>query len=513
MHRFLFPLISSILLVLSGCGSPDGSTWLIRTSAGDITVSEVGTTWNELDNTTRMKFLSGDNPVGDFITALGRKTMVTMEIDNETYLHSSVIQTMKKCWAQSAAFIAYKDTLAVMEMRNISETDFANYADLLGSVVWYTSSIHGHKGPERLPDLPWNLAFAFDSVTAGSTVETDGVSYTLDSIITADPELVAATLADTSQFRTFVRNSLVESRVNTDLETMKFLALETLVIDSAEVFSYCAARDSLDDSTQLASWDSGSITAGDFDGITAFLSLSGNNFSSSPAWVFHNLENQVRLQYIAGRYAGEYPDEYSVIAQRAEAFAVDQASELLFRNNVTETVTVTDSMVSAEYAVMDTVPTLPESRIFESVVAPADSVDILIALMDSGTDLLQTGFRGYPEFLSDSSDFVSRPVFRSELPGEMDLTLFLLDEDDNQWQRPVEVREGSFVFYRLVQVIPPHEAQFDYLEPYIRENLHMHLEEQRTMEWMRELEASYEFHINSNILGELPADPSAWSEL
>ena len=95
----------------------------------------------------------------------------------------------------------------------------------------------------------------------------------------------------------------------------------------------------------------------------------------------------------------------------------------------------------------------------------------------------------------------------------MDLVLFLLDDNNNQWQRPVEVHEGSFVFYRLVQVIPPHQAQFEYLESSIRQNLLMHLEEQRTMEWMRELEASYSFQINSDILADLPADPSAWSEL
>jgi hypothetical protein len=460
-----------------------------------------------------MKFLSGENPVGDFITALGRKTMVTMEIDSDIYLHSSVIQTMKKCWTQSAAFIAFKDSLAVAEIQDLSETDFANYADLLGSVVWYTSSIHGRKGPERLPDLPWNLAFAFDSIATGSTVDIDGVSYTLDSITTAAPELIAATIADASQFRGFVRNSLVESRVNTNLEIMKFQALETLVIDSTEVFSYCSARNSLDDSTELAFWDSGTITASDFDGIAAFLSLSGNNSSSSPAWVFHNLENQVRLQYIAERFSSEYPDGYSVVTQNAEAFAVDQASELLFKNEVTETVTVTDSMVSAEYAVMDSIPMLPESRIFESIVAPADSLGYLITLIDSGTALLNTGFSGYSDFLSDSSDFVSRPVFRSELPGEMDTTLFLLDEDNNQWQRSVEVQEGTSVLYRLVQVIPPHEAQFEYLESSIRDNLVMHLEEQRTMEWMRELESSYKFQINSDILADLPADPSMWSEL
>jgi len=510
MYRFLFPLISSMLLVISGCGSPDGSTWLIRTSAGDISVNEVGTIWNELDDETRIRFLSTNNPVGDFITALGRKTMVTMELDNDTYLHSSVIQTMKNSWTASKAFIAYKDTLSAIQGSRISETDFSNYASLLGSIVWYTSSIYGSKGPVRLPDLPWSLAFAFDSLPAGSPVEVDGVYYTLDSITTASPELVAATLADTSQFRSFARNSLLESRVNRNLEAIKLIVLETLIIDSTAVFTYCTARDSLMDSTELASWSGGSITACDFDGIAAFLALSRSNSSNSPVWVFHNLANQARLLYIARIYADEYPDEYSVITQEAQAFAVDQASELLFRNNVTETVFVTDSMVMAEYCRMESIPMMPESRVFESVAVPADSAHDLIT---SNADLLQTGFTGYPEFLSDTSEFVSRPVFRSELPEEMGEVLFLLDDDSNQWQRSFEVQEGTFVFYRLVQVIPPHEAQFEYLESSIRDNLVVHLEEQRTMEWMRELESSYKFQINSDILADLPADPSRWSEL
>jgi len=513
MPRVLLPWSFAMLFLLAACGSTDGNTWLIRTNTEEISVSEVGTAWINLDNETRMRFMSGDNPVGDFITALGRKTMVTMEIDNSEYLYSPVIQTMRKSWAMNSAFLAYSDSLSAVARRNITEEDLSNYAELLGSTVWYTSSIGSQRGPDRLPDLPWDVAFAFNSMAAGSTVEIEGVLYTLDSIITAPREMIDETIANTDQFRAFAINSLTESRVDRSLETLKQEALETFVIDSAAVFTYCTLRDSLDNSSEVASWSGGSISAEDLDGIIAFLSLGQSESSQSPVWVSHNLRNHARLLYIAHKYAEEFPDEYSVIEDNSKSFAMDQASDLLFDTRVSDTIVISDSMVSEAYNSLDSVPVLPESRTFESVMVPGAVLDDAMPLMNSDAELMQLGYTGYTEFLSDGSEFLSRPVFLSELPREMDLVLFLLENSDNSWQRPVEVSENSFVFYRLVETIPSHPASLKQLEPSLRRNLHIHLEEQKTVEWMCELEDTYNLQINSDILNDLPSDPSLWSEL
>ncbi len=508
-----FVSLSALVLILTGCGSPDGSTWLIKTSSDVISVAEVGAIWNELDQDTKIRFLSANNPVGDFITALGRKTMITTEMDNDSCLYSPMIQDMKECWIINSAFIACIDTLSASTRRNLTEPDLSNYRKLLGSVVWYSSETSGSKGPERLPDLPWALAFAFDSMATGTSVEIEGITYTLDSTVTSPREMIDETIADSARFNDFARTSLVESRVNRYLLSLKTEVLDTFTADTATVSAYCSQRESLDNSAELASWRYGSINAGEFDGIAAFVSLGQPGNEHSLEWVLHSLRNQARLTYIADLYAAEFPEEFSSFEAGAEAFAVDQASELLFKTNVTDVVQITDSMVYEAYIQMDSIPLLPETRVFESVMVPGNIVDDAIVLLDNDNALLELGYTGYTKFLRSGNEFLSRAVYPSELPYEMDLTLFLLEEGDTQWQKPVETEECLFVFYRLVEIIPPHAASFEQMEASIARNLQIHLEEQRTMEWMCELEAKHQFQVNHGILSDLPADPANWSEL
>ncbi len=511
MHKYIILFV--FLLMLTSCGSPDGSTWLIRTSTDSITVSEVGTTWLELDQSARMRFLAKDNPVGDFITALGRKTMITAEIDNENYLHSQYIQSMKNCWIINSAFIAYRDTLSSSMRSSITDSDLSHYSELLGSIVWFSSTVTGSKGPVRLSDLPWNLAFALDSIAPGNHVEVDGVMYTLDSIETSSQEMIDATLADSSTFNSFARSSLTESRSIRNLDSLKSEVMRTFQMDSAAVAAYCLQRDSVDNSTELASWSGGSISAREFHGIADFASMGHPGNPQSFNWVSHNLRNQARLSFVADLYAAEFPQGYMSFTQGAEAFALDQASELLFTVNVADAVQISDSLVYEAYLQMDSVPQLPETRVFESVMVPSGILAEAIALISDDNSLMEIGYTGYTEFLAPGNEFISRPVTQRELPYGIDLVLFAMEENNHQWHRPVEVEEDLFVFFRLVEIVPPHAASFEQVEATIRRNLRIHLEEQRTMDWMCELEAIHEFQVNHGILGDLPTDPAAWSEL
>ncbi|MEA3265551.1 MAG: hypothetical protein U9P42_01220 [Candidatus Fermentibacteria bacterium] len=511
MHKYIF--LFAFLLILIGCGSPDGNTWLIKTATDSITVSEVGTTWLELDQGTRMRFLAEDNPVGDFITALGRKTMITAEIDNENYLHSQYIQSMKNCWIINSAFIAYSDSTSSHIRSSVTEADLSHYSELLGSVVWYSSAVTGSTGPVRLPDLPWDLAFALDSIAPGSHVEINGIMYTLDSIETSSQEMIDATLADISTFNSFARNSLAESRSTRNLDSLRAEVMRTFQMDSTAVSAYCLQRESVANSTELASWNGGSISAGEFHGIAGFASMGHPGNSQSFSWVSHNLRNHARLSYVADLYASEFPREYSSFTPGAEAFALDQASELLFMDNVVDAVQISDSLIYEAYLQMDSVPQLPETRIFESVMVPGGILEEAIALINDENSLMEIGYPGYTEFLDPGNEFLSRPVAQHELPYGIALPLFAMDERSNEWSRPVEVEEDLFVFFRLVEIVPPHAASFEQLEATIRRNLLIHLEEQRTMDWMCELEATHEFQVNHEILGDLPTDPAAWSEL
>ena len=419
---------------------------------------------------------------------------------------------MKKCWIINSAFIAYSDTLSASIRRNLNETDLSNYRELLGTVVWYTSSSTGSEGPDRLPDLPWPIAFAFDSMTTGDGIEIDGVFYTLDSLVTSPQEMIDATIADSVRFNTFAEISLVESRTARRLSELKTEVLQTYNVDSVAVFTYNSDRESLDDSSELASWTNGSISALEFDGISAFLALGRPLSTHSAEWIFHSLRNQARLTHIAEVFATEFPEEFNSFTPEADAFAVDQSSEMLFTANVIDVVHLSDSIVFEAYQQMVSIPQIPETRVFQSVMIPGGLLDSAIVLLGNDNALLEFGYPGYTEFLADGNEFLSRPVQHNELPTQMDLILFLLEASDTLWQRPVEVSEDLFVFYKLAEIIPPHSATFDQVETDIRRNLLIHLEEQRTMEWMCELEAAHQFQINLGILGKLPIDPAAWSE-
>ncbi|MCK5785007.1 MAG: peptidyl-prolyl cis-trans isomerase [Candidatus Sabulitectum sp.] len=505
--------VSAVAFLLAGCGSPNGNSWLIRTATDEVSVKEAGIRWIEMAPEARIRFLSGNNPVGDFVTALGRNSMVTEEIDNETYLYSPVVQTMRDCWLTNSSFIAYTDSITSQVRENISEGDLSNYRELLGKIVWYSSETEGQQGPERLPELGWAVAFAFDSMDTGSTVEIEGLVYTLDSVVTSPRHLIDETLADTDRFVAFAINSLAESRVKRHLASLKNTVLESINIDSAAVATYCTRRGSMEDSAILASWNSGSISVLEFDGITTFLSIGRPYTTTSASWVSHNLNNQARLSYITEIYAEENPDDFITIQQEANDFAVDKASELLYTANVTNMVVVPDSMVLEAYSVMDSIPMMPESRIFESVAVSGDVLDEALAMVNNGDDLLEFGNPGYREFLAPGTEFLSRQVYPTELPQSMETTLFLLEEGDSQWQRPIEVVEDLFVIYRLVEIIPPHTASFEEMYESIKLGLLVHLEEQRTMEWICELEQNYDLQINHEILGDLPEDPSLWGSL
>lgn len=502
--------------MLLSCGAPDGSAWLIKTSSGEITVAAAGEIWDELDQNERASYLAEDSPVGCFVSALGRETMILHEINNYRYLQSPIIENMKKCWIRSASARAYNDSLSVSIRGEVTAADLSNYRELLGTIVWYSSTAEAPAGPVRLPDLPWAVAFAFDTMATGSSVEIEAVTYTLDSCLTSSEKFTDELHLDVNIVNSFALSSLTRSRVNRNLQYLKAEAMGAFSFDSVSVSTYCTQRGSLEDNTELALWNNGAISAEEFDGIAAFVALGRPSGATSPHWVCLNLRNQAGLIIVEEIFSRLNPQDYAGIQQAAGEFATDQACELLFRNNVTNFVKITDSMVIEAYSRMDSIPMVPETRTFISFLASSTVCEEVIASMSNGDSLLSvysgSGY-GYSEFLLPGSDFLSRPVTVSELPAEISDVLFDLSEAETRWQGPFEINENLFIIYRLDRVFPAHPIPFEKLEEPIRHRLLIHNEEQRTMEWICELETACNLQINHEILGDIPPDPSQWSDL
>lgn len=504
---------ATVLLAFAGCGGPDGDTWLIRTSSEEISVAETGEIWDRLEPEARQRFISSGNAVGEFVTSLGRKTMIETELAGEGYLESTAVLGVRNAWLRSAVFSAYRDSLEASVRQAITQHDLENYRQLMGKVVWYTPAGLEPRGPERLPDLGWELAFALDTIDAGESVEVNGIGYTLDSLVISADSLIQITLADTAGVNAFARDALTERRTENTLDSLKGMLRLSLSIDSSMVDSLVLRSWDLPDSTLLAFWDGGTLTVRDLRGIAELTSMGTPVSTESAPWVLHNLANHARLQLIEQLFANDHPAVYDELVSESDSFALEYASDLLFNDMVLTRIEITEEMLLDAYNALDPPPLMPETRVFLSAVVPPDGINEAMEAGASGTLLESFDYPGYARFLAPGEEHRSVPVAASQLPADLGAALFSLPGDNREWQRPVEVEEDLFVMFRLDSVIPPHEAEYDEVRLSLMSDLFSQLREQETMNWMRMLEEEHSLEINSDILEKLPPDPGDWSEL
>jgi len=502
-----------VLVSFLGCSSnPNGDSWIIRTSSQCITVSELGAEWDNLDSAAVAGFLSEGNPVGDFITTYSRKLLVVDEVSNSDYLFSRDIQSYRDSYARNAAYAAFCDSVNNYYLNSISREDVASFSHLLGKTVWFSESPGTARGPVDLQYLNWDLAVAFDSMSSGDTLRINGVLYTLDSAFTAADSLIEPIMADPEFFESYATSRIAHQRLSADITYICQETVLTFQADSAVVSELLHHPDSMEDSTVVASWSTGCFTVADFPGMMSFSAVSGSVAPYTIDWIVLNLKNHAMMDEIESLYSSSNCSSFSQIQDTAETLAMKRAGDLLYEDRVLSHITVTDSMLIASYESMDSLPIVPESRIFEAVVVPVNDLDRASEFVGGSLDPEFLGFRGFSAYL-DQGEYLSRPVTASEVPGDMGTILFMLDEDNREWQRPVEVEEGLFIMFRLDSIIQEHPAEFHQMEPVLRENVQAHLEEQVTMEWLRELEEIHHLEINTDILEDLPADLSCWSTL
>ncbi|PIE51332.1 hypothetical protein CSA37_12340 [Candidatus Fermentibacteria bacterium] len=502
-----------LALLLTGCGSPDGNTWLVRTSSEELTIAEAGNAWLNLDAHGKQVFAEKDDAVGEFILALGRKSIITLEVSCDEYLYSPEISALRELWLRTAAAQTYRQNLSESVRNALTDKDLENYRELIGSIVWYTDDQGISHGPLRLPDIPWDIAFALDTLAAGESVSLTAGVFKLDSAVVSPDSMIAVTLEDTAAVNNFALSSLTDSRVARSLDSLAALYEPSIVFDSTAVERYCSDRDNLEQGAILVSWNNGELTAEDFDEIVSFTAIGFPVAPDSPSWVKHTLSNHIRLIETESVLLQNNPESYAELQEQADDFAMEQATDALYHDMVASQIAVTDEMILDSFNSLDSIPLIPETRTFYSVMVPSTLLDTHMEAMARGLDLTVLGQPGYPDYLEAGEDHLSRPVLPDQIPERMAISLFLIEETDTLWQRPVEIEEGVFVFYRLASVIPPHEATLEQMTPVIQRNLTQQLMEQRTTEWLMELEQKYNLEINCDIISDLPSDPGLWADL
>jgi len=511
-----------LVLALTACGNPRGTDWVFRTANDTVTVREAGELWSGLGREERAAFTSGEDPARDFVLALARRSMLNHELAESGLLSAPKVLRYEMAWQRSTRFMALADSLPARILRGLGEDDIAFFRDHMGTTVWFTDMSSGtQSGPHHLPELPRELTIALSTAARGESVTAGGVVFRLDSLEGTDSTLLAEALADTANIRRLALARLSSAEAQRTISLAEQQALSETTVDTSLVLAFAAAGGDIGSGAfdpGLVILDSPilSLTANDLYWEISFTSLSTPVSPGSTSWLFHYLGNLVRLSAGAGLFAGEWPAESEGIALAAHDLGRQTALEALYDEQVRSSVVVTDSMLEAEFQGLAEPLLHPEQRVLEIGRVRAENLPGLRLALQNGDHAavrsLLEPYSTWPGF--DTGSLVSVPVTAAQVPEAMGGTVFSADPSDSvTWYGPMETSHGSLMVYRTARTLPRRPATFGEAREWLGMSVRSRLEEDRTRQWMAELETENGLELNEELLPGLPADPALWTEL
>jgi hypothetical protein len=211
------------------------------------------------------------------------------------------------------------------------------------------------------------------------------------------------------------------------------------------------------------------------------------------------------------------PDSMELITRERDSWLLSVCSESLYVDEVSNVIEVTPEMTREMFEGLTELPVIEEKRSIECVEIRLDRVDDYTEALEAGTvDALLDEMVVMVELsATDPPTMLTRPLSIDEVPSGHGEAVFSLGRGDTTaWSEPLVLVEGFSCFaFRLCDVYPAHEATFEDIEAELVDVLRTSLEEERTNEWLLELEERYGLRINEDILDDLPADPAMWKEL
>lgn len=515
-------LIAALVLVLAACGEPKGTDWVFRTTTDTVTVLEAGGLWSDLDPMERAVFSGADDPVREYLMAIARRSMLDSEIEASGLLSSPQVLRYEGAWQRSAQFMALADSLPSSLARELGESDIEFFREHMGRTVWFTDISSGTpNGPHHLPELPRELTIALSTAVPGTTVAVGGASIRLDSLEETDSTLLAEALADTANIRRLALSRLSSAEAQRTISSAEQQALSETTIDTTLVLAFAAsegdiASGTFDPDGIILDGPAISLTAADLHYEISFTSMSTPVSPSSTTWLFHYMRNLVRLSAGAALFAGQWPQEAEEIMTASREFGRRTALEALYTERVRSLVSVTDSMLEAEFQGLPEPLLYPEERVLEmGSVGEEDLPALRQALQDGDNETVRSllqPYRAWPGF--DTGTLLSVPVTAGQVPEAMGGPVFSLDPEDTvTWFGPTETSHGSLMVCRTARTLPRRPATFAEAREWLEARVGARLEEARTAEWMEELETDYRLEYNEELLPSLPADPALWTEL
>lgn len=522
----LFAFVAFLVTTSScscGSNSQDG-TWLISVSSDTLTTTELGEEWRSLDDSGRERFLSGNNPVGNYLVAVSRREVLKRELEELGYFDSERTIAFGNLWRRIEGAIACREFLTAKAIAAISSEDLDNYRYFLGTSVWYTINPEQQdateEGPVHLAELPFNLAFCLDSIELDETAESiGGLTVRLDSVVKTAPELVADAIADTMTF-----NETAISRISSGRVRRQYLLWQETMydeynirIDSSavlELAEYHCTPCSINTNTIIIKSDFRDWSIADMEYEIEFADTRMPTQPSTPQWLYFLMDNMLIHHILNNVLADEAPHIVDSIAVESESWILEMVAEELFQKVMEERIQITDDDIEYEFENLAAPIIIEEMRILEIALLPFDRIDEYEAAVAAGNqEQILTELPGYAHLQADSSgNRITIPVKMSEVPGGYGSEVFDIAPDNTtKWAGPFTLSEslGSALF-RLVEVIPSREATFEECYPTLMQNAQTRIGELVLMQWLQELEEKYNLQINEEALSDLPDDPALW---
>lgn len=528
LNRMLFVITIMLMALASsiGCGSGTSSdTWLIAAGGDTATVSDVGAAWIGLDEQDMEMFSSRDNPVGQFVLAYARKMMLDMELESGGHLADPAITNRGEAWLRFTAGAEAMQHLRTDIRDDITDEDVSTYLDRVGKGVWYTldpgTDDERRLGPTVLADvMPAELGAQLDSMSTGMVLPAAiGGMVRLDSIQLADAVLLEEVLADTAGARELAMDALTALRSGAEMQgILDELQAGGVFVDTAAIENLAAfyrGQGELDEGTVVTS-DLASWTSTELRDEVDFLSSRMYAQPGSEQWLLWCVDN-ILMQMVLVTRQGMSADHIDSLQAQADAFMADLASERLYDQIISSTVTVTEEDVVHQFQDLSEPLLLPERRVLRIALVPLEEGDEYRSASQEGRlEEYLAGLGGIPGLTASASSDrqLTRPLLLEEVPGGYGDTAFQTDPDSSMWLGPFPLDDSGYHLMMMVhEVIPAGAASLEDRRSEMELAARTRLEEEATLLWMRQLEEKYGLDVNEGALDDLPEDPALWCSI
>ncbi len=519
----------TIISLVAGCGgsSVDRTTWLIVVCEDTISVGDIGETWNQLGDSQRELFTSKDNTIGEYIVTYGRKALLQLEIAEAGYLDDRLLLLNRGAWFNAQLGEAARKLLFERILETISDDEIDFFLSYLGRHVLYTiypgSDSEETLGPVHIPLLPADLIMLLDSLSFGEVgIMESGIEVRLDSIVTADSSLIIQALADTVTVRSNAASAIatrryqeMEDSLMQSFHTDCNLSLDSTVLEQLVLY-YSEEAECPAGEIVVFSSDIGSLTVEEVMGEISYYQNRQMISPSNTVWMNGFIDLLLFNFYSLDLLQSESAEFVISLREESDKYLMDIASEEFYTDRIQSNITVTTEYMEELFENLEEPFTVPEMRILQAIYMPRDTASVYRELSQEEQMEFRLRMPGFENLTADTAHpQITKPLTVSQVPGFHGDDVFLIDPaDTTSWMGPLDLYDGDLMcMFRLIEIIPERNSTFDEVEDQLYMMARNRLEEQATVDVIRELEEKYGLVINEDILDKLPEDPGSWAEL